>query len=172
MHKNTLLLIAILAVIAALLVGISVGRALTQSQTVEPSPTAPPAGGTLTPTPTRLVGTTCGVTFEYPNTHQAMESTGSGVILTNIQNPENSIIIVCQEQIPRVPLTPDRIETVVLTAATGSASVSANLYHDASPKDGTLIDKLIFTHPKTGQDVFIAGFGPVFQQLLTSLKLL
>jgi hypothetical protein len=169
MHKNTLLFVAFLAVIAALLVGFNVGRSLSLSQVPIPSPTPD-----ITPTPTlaTLVGTSCGVTFQYPNTLTALSSTASGVILTDTKNPEGSIVVVCQQEIPKVPLSPENIESVTIQSATGTASVSAKLYHDASAKDGTPIDKLIFTHPNTGLDVFIAGFGPVFQQLIASLKIL
>ncbi len=168
MHKNTLLFVAFLAVIAALLVGFNVGRSLSLTQVVQPSPTP---FFSPTPKPTNLTGSSCGVSYEYPNTLTAMESSGSGVILTNTQNPESSIVVVCQPEIPRVPLPPDKIEAITLKSATGTATISAKLYHDASAKDGTPIDKLIFTHPKTGLDVFIAGFGPIFQQLITSLRL-
>lgn len=162
MHRNTLLVTAILAVIAALLIGISIGRSLNRPG-VSQSPTP-----TLSPSPTLayLSASACGVSFTYPNFLKGMESSTSGAILVNTTNPNDSIVIVCQENIPRVPLPPEKIETIALT---GTASVSAKLYHDASAKNGAPIDKLIFTHPKTKLDVFIAGYGPVFRELITSL---
>ncbi|HLD24899.1 MAG TPA: hypothetical protein VJB96_03175 [Patescibacteria group bacterium] len=168
MHRNTLLVVAFLAVIAALLVGINVGRSLTQSNPAQPTPVS-----VSNPTPTLgyMSGTSCGVTFTYPNSLQTMESSASGVVLVSTSNPNDSIVLVCQEDIPRVPLPPENIESLTITSAVGATSVSAKLYHDASPKDGLLVDKLIFTHPKTKLDVFVAGFGPVFQQFLTSLQL-
>ncbi len=168
MHKNTLLLTAFLAVIAALLVGINIGRSLPAAQSPSPSPTP-----LTTPTPTlaMLAGETCGISYLYPNTLRPFESSDSGVVLTHTTKPEESIVIACQEDIPRVPLTDDNIEPMVIRAATGSASASANLYHDTSAKDGAQVDKLIFTHPKTKLDVFIAGFGITFNQLITTIKL-
>lgn len=168
MHKNTLLLASLLAVIASLLVGFNVGRNMSQSAVPEPTPTP-----NLSPTPTLayLTETSCGVSFQYPNTLTAMESSGSGLILANLTSPESSIVMVCQEEIPRVPLAPNLMESTSIKAATGTATVSATLYHDTSAKDGTPIDKLIFTHPKTGLDVFIAGYGATFNQLINSLKL-
>jgi len=118
-----------------------------------------------------LAGETCGISYLYPNTLRPFESSDSGVVLTHTTKPEESIVIVCQADIPRVPLTDDSIEPMVIRAATGSASASANLYHDTSAKDGTQVDKLIFTHPKTKLDVFIAGFGATFNQLITTIKL-
>ena len=169
MPKNTLLFVSFLAVIAALLVGIQIGRSMTpQPVAVAPSPTPKIA---VTPTIFLVNGASCGVSFQYPSSMTAMEGSGSGVILANIAKPEESIVIVCQDEIPRVALPDNKIETKKILSATGTASVSAKLYHDASQKDGTPMDKLIFTHPKTNQDVFIGGFGTLYTQLLDTLTL-
>lgn len=168
MPKNTLLFVSFLAVIAALLVGINIGRSLAPQQTA----TAPTPTPIVTQSPiTLLTGSTCGITFQYPSTLTAMESSTSGVILANSKTPGDSIIVICQDDIPRIALTPDKIETMKILSATNAASASAKLYHDASAKDGTPVDKLIFTNPKTGQDVFVAGFGATFNQLIGTLKL-
>ncbi|MFZ5534966.1 MAG: hypothetical protein ACOY3M_02305 [Patescibacteria group bacterium] len=168
MHKNTLLFSSFLAVIAALLVGFNLGRNMSGDKpaTVTPTPVTSP-----TPTVSYLSYSTCGVSFEYPDSLTPMQSSSSGVILTNTNNPETSVVVICQDEVPRVPLTPDKMEEMVVRQASGSASVSATLYHDASPKDGKPIDKFIFTHPKTGLDVFVAGFGPIFDRMITSLRL-
>ena len=168
MPKNTLLFVSLLAVIAALLVGINIGRSLPpQSIPVVPTPTP-----LVTQTPTTMVaGSACGITFQYPSTLTAMESSTSGIILANAKTPGDSIIVICQDDIPRVALTPDKIETMKILSATTAASASAKLYHDASAKDGSPIDKLVFTNPKTGQDVFVAGFGTTFNQVIGTLKL-
>lgn len=160
MHRNTLLLLTFLAVIASFLIGLSAGRNIPATRT--PSPSQP----TPTPTLSLATGSTCGVSFQYPNVLTAMESSESGTILVNATNPDDSIVILCQKNIPRIPLSPDATKTVPI------GSISATLYHDASAKDGAPIDKLIFTHPKTKLDVFIAGFGPVFRDLIASLELL
>ena len=168
MHKNTLLLTAFLAVIAALLVGFNLGRTIPQSSTKVNAPTPI---GSPTPTFAYLSGAACGVTFQYPNTLTPLESSTSGTVFADITHPETSVVVICQKDIPQVPLAPDKIESMTIRAATGSASISARLYHDVSAKDGSPVDKLIFTHPKTGLDVFIGGFGPVFTQFITTLKL-
>ena len=169
MQKNTLLFVSFLAVIAALLIGFNMGKSMTAAQPVAPTPT--PITTKPTPTLAYLLGSICGVSFQYPNTLTPMESSGSGVILTNMTTPESSIVVVCQEEIPRVALTPNLVESMGIRAASGSATISATLYHDTSAKDGSKIDKLIFTHPKTGMDVFIAGYGQTYQQLIASLRL-
>lgn len=167
MHRNTLLLTAFLAVIAALLIGFNLGRTIPQSTTkgITPTPTGSP-----TPTFAYLSGAACGISFQYPNTLTPLESSSSGMVLADITNPDTSVVVICQKDIPEVPLPPNKIESMTIRAASGSASISARLYHDVSAKDGSPIDKLIFTHPKTGLDVFIGGFGPVFTQFITTLK--
>ncbi len=169
MHRNTFILVSILAVIAALLIGVNIGRNMGSNQRTEsPSPTP-----VITPKPTTatITKSTCGIIFQYPNSLQLIESSGSGIILANTAKPDDSVVITCQEDIPRIPLAPEKIETFTIKSDTTGASVSAKLYHDASQKDGTPVDKLIFTHPTTQMDVFIAGFGATFQQLLATLKL-
>ncbi|MBI4066155.1 hypothetical protein HY411_00400, partial [Candidatus Gottesmanbacteria bacterium] len=51
-------------------------------------------------------------------------------------------------------------------------SVAAKLYHTQSASDGAAIDSLIFRHPGTKLDVFLAGTGEVFQKLLKTLTIL
>jgi hypothetical protein len=174
MQRNTLLLVAILAIIAALVIGIQIGRK-TATAELTPTPTASPAPLKPDQQPAAMqtyLNANCGISLRYPGTLQEVESTTSGTILADQQTPASSVLIICQEDIPRVPLPPDKIETIKLTSVTGDASVSAKLYHDASAKDGTPIDKLIFTNPKTKLDVFIGGFGETFNQVIKTVKLL
>jgi len=169
MHRNTLLFTAFLAIVAALLIGFNLGRTVPQQASTGTLPTQ-----ITTPSPTfaYLVGSTCGVSFQYPNTLTPMESSTSGTVFANLSHPDESVIVVCQKDIPRIALPADKIESMNIPVASGTASVSARLYHDTSAKDGSPTDKLMFTHPKTGLDVFIGGFGPVFTQFIATLKLL
>lgn len=169
MHRNTLLLTAFLAVIAALLVGFNLGRNMpgSDSEGIMPAPIGSP-----TPTFAYLSGEACGLSFQYPNTLTPLESSTSGTVLANADTPDESVIVICQKDIPASPLPPDKIESMTIRAASGTATVSAKLYHDTSEKSGSPIDKLIFVHPKTGLDVFVGGFGPIFNQIITTLKLI
>ncbi|KKU87112.1 hypothetical protein A3A64_02470 [Candidatus Gottesmanbacteria bacterium RIFCSPLOWO2_01_FULL_48_11] len=176
MHRNTYLLIAFLAVIAALLIGINLGRKFaSQQQTSDTAPTPLTSPSLLAQPTIALVpytNTFCGFSLEYPNTLTKFDNASGSAILTNTQNTDESIAIACQEEIPRPPLTAENIESITVWNTTKTASVAARLYHDASQKDGTRLDALIFHHPKTGLDVFLAGFGPTFQQILTTLRIL
>ena len=170
MQRNTFIFTAILAVVAALVVGVNIGKSMRSI----PAPLVPTIVSP-TATPPTLISYTnekCGVTFMHPSSLQRLESTSSGTILTDPKNQEDSIIIVCQKDIPRVPLAPENMEQLTLFSASGSASLSATLYHDGSGKDGTPIDKLIFYNPSKKLDVFIAGFGNVYDQVIKTVKLL
>lgn len=165
MHRNTAIFITILAVMAGLV-------AIVNIRSTAPQQAQPPDVPTPAATPAYLSGSACGVSFQYPNTLTVIESTASGTILANTTRPNESIVIMCQKTAHQTKLTPEYTDTMTIQAATGSASASATLYHDTSAKDGAPVDNLIFTHPKTGLDVFVGGFGPIFNQIITTLKLL
>ena len=85
-----------LAVIAALVVGVNIGK----SMRYNPTPSIPEViSPTATPAPTLVDYTNerCGVTFMHPSNLQRLESTASGTILTDPKNQQDSIIIVCQK---------------------------------------------------------------------------
>ena len=175
MHRNTYFVVTVLAVFAALIVGVNVGRSLrgnpqnTLSASSTPTPTQAVVVG---PKMLTYTDTTCRITFQYPDSLTKMsDATGSALFIDSATNTQ-VCILACQRDIPRPALPANEIESKILTDATETASVSAKLYHDASPKDGTPIDSLIFRNPKTGLDVFIAGYGDTFNQILASLKLL
>ena len=168
MHRNTYLLVTLLAVFAALLVGVNVGKKLgVQPGAVLPTPTAsvnPP----VSPTPKLALYSDpyCGISLNYPDSFTKLASATGGAMLVDTANTKNSIAVACQEDIPRPALGPESIETVRI------GTISGVLYHDTSLKDGTPIDSLIFTHPGNKKDVYIAGLGPMFQQILTTLQVL
>lgn len=171
MHRNTLLFVSLLAVVSAFLVGTLVGRNLPKSTTITvtqaPSPTIQPTPKTMLLTYT---DDTCKLSLEYPNKLEILESTNSGTLLTDPNNEKDTVLVVCQQDILRVPLTPEKIKSVTLLTTKG-ATVSAKIYHDATARDGTPMDKLIFTHPTTGMDVLIGGFGAMYDRLITTVTL-
>ena len=167
MPRNTFLVVIILAVVAALVVGVNVGKRLATA----PASPSVPATPTLSPTPTPIppvtyISKACGVSFDYPPDYIKQEASGSaGVIFLDPKDSKTMIVLTCQKDIPRVPLPPEKIETMQI------ASISAKLYHDTSAKDGTPIDKLIFYNSKVKMDVFLAGLGTAFDAAVASLKL-
>lgn len=171
MHRNTYILVAVLAVFAALVVGINVGKKQPPAAEAPVSITTPTATPTPLSTRTPWVNAACGFSFTYPDAYELMENASGSGILKHTGSTDQSIVATCQTDIPRPALIADNIETVSLRRANG-ASVSAALYHDASPKDGTPIDALIFQHPTNGMDVFIAGYGEAFNTILTTIQVL
>lgn len=172
MHRNTYLLVSLLAVFAALVVGINLGRKFSApipATTTTPQPTLQPTPSTILIPYTNNV---CGFSVEYPDTLTLLDSASGSAVLTDRTNAGDAIAITCQKDIPRSPLPQELIEPVGVWNSDHTASIAAKLYHDASAKDGTPMDVLIFRHPKTGLDVFLAGYGPVFNQILSTLFLL
>jgi hypothetical protein len=169
MHRNTLLLVSILAVCAALLVGVNIGRRLTKQ--------APLATAVQTPTPTpgqsmqTYMDTYCGFSLTYPASFTILENASGSAILHNTADKTQSITLTCQKAIPRPALPADKIETLTIPTASG-ATIAATLYHDSSARDGTPIDEVIFKHPTKGMDGFVAGYGTTFNAAIQTLQIL
>lgn len=170
MHKNTFIFLIILAVFAALVVGVNIGRTTsstnnqTESGRLAPNIAASPAAS---PTPGKLEFTSeaCDFSLSYPDTLTSIDSPGNTLVLVNKADNKDTVVATCQKDIPRPPLPQSKTETIKI------GSTSATLYHDASAKDGTPIDELIFRHPKTRLDVYLAGYGPNFDLIIRSLTI-
>ncbi len=166
MPKNTFVVVVVLAILAALVVGVNIGKRVTDTNNADTFTT------TLSPTPTTQVNLytyanrNCGISITYPEYFSLLENPLEGALLSNTRNSKDAIIVTCQKDIPRIPLPAEKIEQVKI------GTVSAQLYHDASQNDGTPIDKLIFTNPGTNKDVYIAGYGSDFNTVLQSLQIL
>lgn len=169
MHRNTYLLVSILAIIAALLTGVNLGKRLNKPPSETPTPAV-----TTTPTPITATKTYlndyCGFSLSYPDTYTILEDASGSAILQYSKDTATFITMTCQNDIPRSPLPPDKIETLSIPTSTG-ASVSAKLYHDANNRDGSPIDAVIFTHPKNKMDVFIAGYGDAYNAAIKTIQI-
>lgn len=173
MQRNTLLLTAILAVIATLIIGVNIGRNLSRPTTavpIAPSVTSVPTPAIITQLP--YISTKCGVSLNYPSNFEVKESTASATAFINTKEVNQSVLLVCQPNIPRIALPPNKIESMTIQSqSSAAASISAKLYHDSDAKDGTPIDRLIFTNAKKGVDIFVTGYGAVFNDIIASIKL-
>ncbi len=165
MHRNTFYFIVILGIFAAIVVGVNIGRSALPN--TNQTQTTTPTQALTTPTPELVMyqSKQCGISFSYPDKFNKIDIETGGATLVNKENTNESIILVCQKDIPRIPLTDDKIEQRAI------GTVSAFLYHDTSQKDGTPLDKLIFTHPALKKDVYIAGYGETFNNIISSLSL-
>lgn len=169
MHRNTYLVITFLAVFAALVVGVNLGKRLS----AVPAPTPSPAPAvSLAPTTEVYTNEACGFSFAYPTTLTPTATATESALFIHATDKDQSVVVACQAEIPRPPLTADRIENLVIYNEAQTASMSARLYHDSSAQDGTPIDELIFRNPKVGMDIFIAGFGETFNTIIETVKLL
>lgn len=154
MHRNTYVLVTSLAVLAALIVGVNMGR----------RQTPPPPSLLPSPSPEITISTTksyrnayCNVAFDYPATFTLLESATGSAALTG-PGTGDGILLTCQKDIPRPAITQENIEDIRI------GSVAAKLYHDQS-------DTLIFRHPGTKLDVFLAATSEMLQNLLKTLTI-
>jgi len=184
MHRNTYLLIVVLAIIAALVVGINLGKKFQKTDTtIVPTVTVIPTEPSVEVTPeiagasgipktssvpnTIVTNTPCGFSFSYPaNNFSILDDKAGSMQLTNKTNKEDVIIMTCQAEIPRPALPQDKIEKMTISG------MSVNLYHDSSEKDGSKLDAIIFTHPTKKTDVFISGYGSSFNALISTVSIL
>ena len=189
MPIKTITVIFILSIVATLLFGINIGKKLGKSQYSQPSPPAAaspkvtrpatvspafapnPTAETKLPSSSQSSSTysdkSCGFSITYQGSYMDQKSrNNSSTIITDPDNPEAAIVTTCQSEIPKPPLPPEKIEDIVLDG------VPARLYHDASSKDGSPRDEVIVTHPVLNHEIIIAGFGPAFDQAVSSFKFL
>lgn len=174
MHKNTYLFVTFLSIFAALVVGVNIGKKLLPQTQQSLTSTVAPLNPNVTPTPILLLytNTMCGFTLKYPATLTLVDSeTGNSAILNNAEDEKQSMAIACQKEIPRPPIVASQIETLKIFDTNGTSTISAKLYHDASAKDGTPTDALIFTNPKNRLDIFIAGYGDIYNEVIKSVTL-
>jgi hypothetical protein len=180
MHRNTFVFVIFLAVLSAVIAGINISNRMHPPEII-PIPTPISQSNDASPTiPTEDSSTTepangkkqmrtytndyCGVSLSYdPSILKSNEEASDSATFTNVTNPDDTILLACATEIPRPPLTQENIETVLV------ASLSADLYHDSSAKDGTKIDAVIFTHPKNSRDILIAGYGKMYEELLLTV---
>lgn len=166
MHRNTFLLVAGLAVLAALVLGINIGSR-TAGTSPSPTPSETPSAGAPTPSVAVLqeyLNSDCGFSFRYPAIF-TLENQEAGATLIDSNDEANVITVACQEDIPRIPLSEDKIDTLKF------GTISAQLYHDVSAEDGTPIDKFFITHPTRAVDIYIAGYGQNYRDILKTLTL-
>ncbi|OGG06308.1 hypothetical protein A3D05_01365 [Candidatus Gottesmanbacteria bacterium RIFCSPHIGHO2_02_FULL_40_24] len=195
MPKQTLAVILALTAVAALLIGINIGKKLGVSQYLSQTAPTPaplsdineiPSPTVNFPTPvtesiideltyeqdrdiksgsSSYTDKSCGFTLTYTGSYLEQNSqNGKSTIITNPDNPQETIITACQDEIPKPPLPPEKIENITLDG------VLARLYHDTSSKDGSPRDEVIVTHPTLFHEIIIAGYGRTFNEAVTSFK--
>lgn len=182
MPKSTLAFLIFLSLLAALLLGINIGKKMgnTQNIALNPAPTLPVLP-TLFASPSPIViqtspivlqtglsvysDKTCGFSIAYKGNYLEQNSKNSrSTVITDPENPGQDLVSACLEEIPKPPLVPEKIEDIIVDG------VLAKLYHDASSKDGSPRDELIVKHPANNLEIIIAGFGPPLNLALASFK--
>lgn len=171
MPKNTFLIVTLLAVFAALVIGVNLGKNIWPSPEsgvpvqATPSPTAP----AISPTPVAkslyYANDTCGISFLYPEYLTKMEASDGNSVFINSRNPKESLALICQNRIPK-PTGDLTTETITI------GSQSATIYKESTPSAVNTEMKLILRNRKTGLDILISGAGEVFRLAVSTLKTL
>lgn len=170
MHKNTAALTAVLFVLALLLIIINSSKPQTELATKNP-PVQTPVPSPIAIPDLHYEDAACGVQLRYPQNITVTESTNSGTVFLDLQKPEHAVILLCTDSslysLPEYTF----VKETIITAASGSATASARLYRSKDPANGTTQETLTFTHPQNGMDIFLSGFGDVFERMRASLKI-
>ncbi len=178
MHRNTLTLVILLAVFAALVTGVNIGKSMRSDQSgnqvPSPSPTTAdaeiPMVQPTAPVSRVYTHTECGVLIEYPPRFSiADESSRSAVFVRD--DGKDSIILTCQADIPKPAIPASSIESLKLTHSNNIGTISGKIYHTESMKDGAKMDSLIYYNSTIGMDVFVAGYGPDFTEALKTIRI-
>lgn len=107
----------------------------------------------------------CGFSFSYPGGYLSSNTVnGKSVILTDPDDESQQIIGACEDEIPKPPLSPEKVESIIVDG------VTTNLYHDADSQSGKPRDEIIVRHPTNGKEIIIAGFGDTYNAALASFK--
>ncbi len=163
MHKNTFLLVLILAIIASLLVGVNIGRKF-QAKPDQPLADSPIISPAQPAQSTIFTSTNCGITLSLP---QGTQAEGVSSRSARFVSADQTVIqFACEREIPRFPVPSEQIETIQI------ASISGKLYHTKSAKEGTTLDALIFRNPNTAMDIYLAGLGSTFSAIIRTIEVL
>lgn len=181
MAKGTVLTLFFLSIIASILVGINIGKKIGNTDLVSvptqiarkslsPTPTPTSAPKDLLETiagKTVYTNVTCGYQISFPPKWTKTNYDPRSVSIATAETQGSpKIAIVCAPEIPKPALVPNKIVDTKLGTA------SAKLYHDTSQKDGSPLDEVITRIPGKDMEIFVAGFGPTLQQILSSFKFL
>lgn len=174
MHRNTFIFVIILAIFSAVVAGVNISQRLNSSRvqgalTLTPttaaiSPSSSIPSSTQKSSVTPYENAYCGVSLSFDaSILQLREEASNAAMFLNAAHPENTVILGCGKDIPRPALPESSIEMRTV------ASISATIYHDSSAKDGSKIDAVIFSHPKKNLDIYIAGYGKPFEDVLKTV---
>lgn len=169
MPRNTFLLVIVLSVAAAFVAGANITRLRTGSPAPKeetPAPAIPATESGTASAQLQYKNSSCGVLISYPAVLSLLESPGGSAVFTNTADSKDTVLVTCEKNVPRPGLPKEQIE--LFTAGT----LSATLYHDVASKEGTPVDKFIFRHPGKNLDIFIAGFGKSFRDIIANITLL
>lgn len=174
MHRNTFVFVIFLAIFAALVAGVNIGKSMTSEyndlakNSISPSPT--PSTTVSATQAHKYIHKECGVQLHYPANFTLNEEASASAVFVR-SDAKDYIILTCQKDIPRPPIPKGSIDTIQVTNDTKTATVSAKLYHDTALEDGSKMDVFIYFNPRVQKDVFIAGYGADYNATVHTILL-
>ncbi len=167
MHVNTKRFVILLTIIAALLIGVNIGRAVApQSQPESTALTQPSPTKIQIPTPTPRIttytNTVCGFKIAYTEGWTIGDSTEQGTLFSN-EKANSAALVACKFNTPRPPLAKEKTTTVTV------ASVSGILF-DSGATDGSPTQLFVIKHPTKNEDIYVAGDGKEFNAFLQGIS--
>lgn len=159
-----------LAILAALVIGIQIGRnvATREYQALVKTDLSSDVNRSVKPTPEpylAYLNPECGVAFEYPGGFKAVNIDETTTLFVDSGRSNLSFTLTCMDRIAKPVIGPEKTENLMIS------SVSAALYHDTAPKDGSALERLIFTHPRLNLMVELSGSGTPFETAVSSLAI-
>lgn len=171
MPKNTLLVVIALAILAALVFGVNIGRKINTLENPQVIGEVSPKPNNDSPSPkpnlqkTNYVSRSCGVKFNISSDMTPIQASDGNTIFINKSDPNQSTVLICQKTIPTPP--GQRLDETVPIG-----SVSANLYEESSASGKTVSGyHMLFRHPGKQIDVLISGMGESFREIIDSVSI-
>jgi len=99
--------------------------------------------------------------IKYPINYSVNEKQNKIIFAADNEN----VILKTDKNIARPDLDEENVEKTILPSG-----LVVKIYHDKD-KDGKNIDKLFFDLPDSDYDFYLAGFGPVYNQMYQTIEL-
>jgi hypothetical protein len=178
MPRNTLVVVIVLAIFAALVVGVNIGKGNSSSQvSLIPSPTPNELipSPTVTPKLFLYTNTYCGLSFQYPETLKRMDAgIASSSAVFNDNSSDSSIIVLCGASVPLESI--DSLEAIPITIplqGSDTASVSGKMYiESSSASSSSQLTHIVIPKLPNKMELIISIKGSIIEQILSSLQIL
>lgn len=164
MARNTFFLIVVLGIIAAIVVGINIGRTNTPPQNEQEGTLIDTPNATPTPNLVTYNATTCPVRFQYNDTYTEVDLDSGGSTFINLEDTKDKLTLICQKDLDQPKEFDDAL-------AYSIGSSSARLIQPIASTSGQTVGRLYIKDEGSGMGIIVSGSRGIFNQFLDSLQL-